>query len=67
MTMAPPTPRFRLVLAMCCSNAFLLLVQATIDMMLELLAGFKISTESSTRAKQPGKVPLLLPRAPNFV
>jgi hypothetical protein len=37
------------------------------DMLLEILAGFKISTRSSTRAKQPGKVPLLLLCAPNFV
>jgi hypothetical protein len=37
-----------------------------IDMLLELLAGFKISTESSTRAKQPGKARLLLFHAPEF-
>jgi hypothetical protein len=43
-----------------------LLVQDNIDMLLELLAGFKISTESSTRAKQPGKARLLLFHAPDF-
>jgi hypothetical protein len=53
-----PTPFFKTVSR--------LLVQDIIDMLLELLAGFKISTESSTRAKQPGKARLILFHAPDL-
>jgi hypothetical protein len=38
---------------------FHLLVQVTIDMLLELLVGFKISKESSTKARRGGKARLL--------